>query len=194
MKIFLLVLILIFSVQSWAKADDVRDFEIEEISIGDSLLNHFNENEIKSYYQNATFYKNNAFAVVFVKNKSKKYDRVQVTLKPKDKNHRVFAIEGIIDFDKKIDECKKKKKSIINDINHLFVNYERIDDDKVYAADQTNNSFSYGTWFFLNSGGFISVSCTEMGKEVRKSYGWTDELSIAVTSQELESFLRGDPY
>ena len=45
-----------------------------------------------------------------------------------------------------------------------------------------------------HAGGFISVSCTKMGKEVRKSYGWTDELSIAVTSEELETFLRGDPF
>ena len=41
MRIFLSVLILIFSFQSLTKADDIRDFEIEGISIGDSLLDHF---------------------------------------------------------------------------------------------------------------------------------------------------------
>ena len=57
MRIFLLVLILIFSLQSWTKADDIRDFEIEGMSVGDSLLNHFSKKEIKQnlmldYYQN----------------------------------------------------------------------------------------------------------------------------------------------
>ena len=89
---------------------------------------------------------------------------------------------------------KKKKLSIIEDINHLFTDHERLDDDSTYTADQTKNSFSYTTYFFLNTGGFISVSCTEMGKEVRKSRGWTDELSIAVTSEEMENFLRGNPF
>ena len=30
-----------------AKADDIRDFEIEGMSIGDSLLNYFNKEHIK---------------------------------------------------------------------------------------------------------------------------------------------------
>ena len=47
MRVFLTVFILIFSLQSWAKADDIRDFQIEGISIGDSLLDYFSEEEIK---------------------------------------------------------------------------------------------------------------------------------------------------
>ena len=47
MRVFLAVLVLIFSLQSWTKADDIRDFEIEGISIGDSLLDHLSKNKIK---------------------------------------------------------------------------------------------------------------------------------------------------
>ena len=47
MRAFILFLILIFCFQSWTKADDIRDFEIEGMSIGDSLLNYFSEEEIK---------------------------------------------------------------------------------------------------------------------------------------------------
>ena len=46
MRIFLSVLILIFSLQSWTKADNISEFEIEGISIGDSLLDHFSKEEI----------------------------------------------------------------------------------------------------------------------------------------------------
>ena len=60
MKSLLLILILTFSFQSWSKADDVRDFEIEGISIGDSLLDHFKIKTIKSArkyeYKNTKFY------------------------------------------------------------------------------------------------------------------------------------------
>ena len=38
MKRLLLILILTFSFQTLTKADEIRDFEIEGISIGDSLL------------------------------------------------------------------------------------------------------------------------------------------------------------
>ena len=47
MRVFLAVLVLIFSLQSLTKADDIRDFEIEGMSIGDSLLEYYEEEEIK---------------------------------------------------------------------------------------------------------------------------------------------------
>jgi len=55
MRIFLLVVLLSFNLQSWTKADDVRDFQIEGMSIGDSALIYFNKAELikrKEYYQN----------------------------------------------------------------------------------------------------------------------------------------------
>jgi len=47
MRLFLSILILILNLQSWVKADDVSDFEIEGMSIGDSLLNYMTKKEIE---------------------------------------------------------------------------------------------------------------------------------------------------
>ena len=74
MKVFIAVLVLIFSLQSWTKADDIYDFEIEGMSIGDSLLDYFSEAQIsnskKFYYP-----KSNKFvgilSNIFNKNPSK---------------------------------------------------------------------------------------------------------------------------
>jgi hypothetical protein len=46
MRVFITVLVLIFSLQSWTKADDISEFEIEGMSIGDSALDYFSEDEI----------------------------------------------------------------------------------------------------------------------------------------------------
>ena len=46
MKVFIVALVLFFSLQSWSKADDIRDFEIEGMNIGGSLLNYFSKEEI----------------------------------------------------------------------------------------------------------------------------------------------------
>ena len=51
MRVFIAVLVLIFSLQSWTKADDIRDLEIEGVSIGDSLLDYYSEEEIKNNSQ-----------------------------------------------------------------------------------------------------------------------------------------------
>ena len=51
-RTFIITLILIFGLQSSSMAEDIKDFEIEGISIGDSLLNHFSDSEIKAALDN----------------------------------------------------------------------------------------------------------------------------------------------
>ena len=46
MRGLIAVLVLIFSFQSWTRADDIRDFQIEGMSVGDSLLDYYSEKEI----------------------------------------------------------------------------------------------------------------------------------------------------
>ena len=48
MKRLFLILILTFNFQSGIKADDIRDFEIEGMSIGDSALDFFNKKDISN--------------------------------------------------------------------------------------------------------------------------------------------------
>ena len=49
MRLFIAVIILISNLQSLTKANDIRDFEIEGMSIGDSLLDHFSEDYLDSF-------------------------------------------------------------------------------------------------------------------------------------------------
>ena len=53
MKKLFIIIIIFISFQSLAKAD-VRDFEVEGISVGDSLLDHFYETEITDKTTRAT--------------------------------------------------------------------------------------------------------------------------------------------
>ncbi|WP_415324045.1 hypothetical protein [Candidatus Pelagibacter sp. Uisw_127] len=46
MNRLILILILTLNFQSWTKADDIRDFQIEGMSVGDNLLDHFSKEEI----------------------------------------------------------------------------------------------------------------------------------------------------
>ena len=54
------MLVLIFSLQSKTKADNIRDFQIEGMSIGDSALDYFSEDEIKNNL--VDWYKDNKFS------------------------------------------------------------------------------------------------------------------------------------
>ena len=47
MKNFLIIIVLSLSLMPPAKSDDISDFQIDGVSIGDSLLDHYSEYEIK---------------------------------------------------------------------------------------------------------------------------------------------------
>ena len=63
MKRLILILILTFSFQSFSKADDIRDFEIEGMSIGDSLLGFYSKNEILKKHQKSQ-YPNDKYIII----------------------------------------------------------------------------------------------------------------------------------
>ena len=113
MKRLLLILILTFSFQSLAKADDIKDFQIEGVSIGDSLLDYMTVDEIKIAENNPTYYKNNEFVVIFSKIESEKYDRIQITYKPDDKKFIIHEIQAVIDLEHNFKECTKLKKEVM---------------------------------------------------------------------------------
>ena len=96
MRVFITVLVLIFNLQSWTKADDIRDFQIEGMSIGDNLLNHTNTigitvKDIKSY-KLSFFPKSKKFAGISFKDKGnfKTFEAVQFTIDPK--NFKIYDI------------------------------------------------------------------------------------------------------
>ena len=67
MKRLLLILILTFSFQTLTKADDIRDFEIEGVSIGDSLLDYFSKDQIENNNLKAN-YKNKSIEGLLFQN------------------------------------------------------------------------------------------------------------------------------
>ena len=90
-RIFLTVLILAFSLQSLTKADDIEDFQIEGMSIGDSLLNHFNSSEIENNITDVYNYKKDETFVQtafgdWSGHSFDKYEAIQIEFKKKDWN------------------------------------------------------------------------------------------------------------
>ena len=84
MKKLLLILILTLSFQSWIKADDIRDFEIEGMSIGDSALDYFSEKKILEEFEigkDEYNWTDQKFADVYKYGKVELYDNVNFSVK-----------------------------------------------------------------------------------------------------------------
>ena len=129
MRIFIAVLVLIFNFYSLAKADDIKDFEIEGISIGDSALEFFTKEQIiknsrNDHYTNKKYKPvQNDFFDFF-----KKYDAVDFNFKTNDSKFIIVSLSGVILYDDKdIESCYVKMKEIISDLDNAFSNLEQTD-------------------------------------------------------------------
>ena len=109
MRIFLAIIILILSLQSWTKADDISDFEIEGFRVNDSLLKHFTKEEIKKNTdKNALRNFNGKYSMSNFMSKIGDYDGIQVVYKTSDEQFIALSIAGGI-FYNNFKDCLKKK-------------------------------------------------------------------------------------
>ena len=85
MKILLTLFALLFS--SSVVSEDISDFQIEGMSIGDSALDYFSEEQIKNNLQN--YYDDKTYLVTELEFLSsfKVYDAIQIHFKNSDNNY-----------------------------------------------------------------------------------------------------------
>ena len=112
MKIFIAFLTLILSSQFLVKAEEIKNFEIEGMSIGESALKYFDNQYIKDAinHKNAFKYKDNKFVTIGTINNYEKYDEVGIIIMPNDKNFTIYALEGILNYGNKINKCYEQQQ------------------------------------------------------------------------------------
>ena len=197
MKNLLLILILMLSFQSWTKADDIRDFQIEGMSIGDSLLDYFSEVEIKTNEKKAYVWKTKFLINGFYKHSSFKiYDKVLVTYKKNDKQYLIHALDGQIYYKENIKECYKKKDEIVKDISETLKDAaSKLDvGTKKHKADKSGNSKSTVVEFWFDNGDLARVICTDWSKKFENEKNYWDDLSVIFNSKEYANFLIYEAY
>jgi len=170
MKRLLLILILTFSFQSWAKANDIRDFEIEGMSIGDSLLDFFSEKEIKSR-KKVTYPESDKYYVISLPKQDfyETYDVTQFMLKKNDNKYIIHSVSGKLMYRDQFPECNKKKDKISNEISRETGIKPQIDNGDVLPSDNTGKSISDSVSFFFDNDDQIMIDCTD----------WSDAVNFA---------------
>ena len=190
MRIFITVLVLIFSLQSWTKADDIRDFEIEGISIGDSLLDYFSEEEIKRNLM-SNYYKNNKYtSVEFIRDERfKTYENVEINYLTKDNNYTIESVSGAIFCPNNFSKCKDLEKKIKSDISGQFKNLKKNTYKGSHGADKSGNSkFSHNLFHYKN-GDMIILESVNWSKKITQKNGWTDNINLSTRTNNFNKFL-----
>ena len=192
MKTFLSILIIIFSIQSLSKADDIGEFQIEGISIGRSLLEFGSENEIKNI-KSSKQYKSKY--TVFDADKlieMTNYDYMSVTTKNNDINYIITSVSGIINYEK-LENCLEMQKEIAEQIDGLLNYNEKQENVYPSQRDKSGNSKIHSIVYYFKSypsNEAISINCGHFTNESKIQR----TLKVGAHSEEFAYYLINEAY
>lgn len=187
-KIFLVIIFVLFNFQSLTKADDISDFQIEGMSVGDSLLNFYNEKKIKNSKMNYLKGKRE-FYVVGITEGLNSYEHIDFYLKTGDNKYLIHGLSASIFFSDNYDRCEKKKDEIVEDIKSVFTkvkmkNYGSFSHsyDKSGQSKQTSVSFNVEK-------GAIRIECINWSNKITQKNNWVDNLSVTAINYEATKWI-----
>ena len=204
------LLVLLFSILLLSSpsvfADDISDFQIEGISIGDSLLDYMTEEEIlteieetKDLYSHLN--EPNKYAEVYLWDTSSTYTgglsflvkhnptSKYITNKNRNEKYIILSVRGMIDYIEDFDGCIVKRDEIIEELSMMFPNTQKTEFSSEHSADPSGNSIAEGVYFDFDSGGGIEVSCDNFEETIRIKKNWAEGLSVSLDSKEIINWL-----
>jgi hypothetical protein len=186
-----LVLVLIFSLQSWTKADDISDFQIEGISIGDSALDFFSINEIKNNSMN--FFKSKRFTPVQNDQLSffTTYDAVDFVYRTGDKEYIIHELAGVLYYENNVEDCYVKLREIETEMDKIFP-FTKKNPEMTFKHrnDPTQKSLVTDIEYVFNNGDSVQLACYDYSEE----HGSQDHLSVALATKEIYDFYINEAY
>ena len=181
-RLSLYLFLILFTLQTPSQADDIRDFQIEGMSVGDSALNYFTKDELKNT-EKVNYPGSDKF---YMTTPEKEYDiYVQVTFhfKKNDAKYIIASLKGYLDFPNQLEACKKKKKEIVAEISSVITSSKEEEYDSQYKQLDDGKSIAYVSDFIVN-GGEIRVWCENWSKETEIKRNWIDGLAVSAGSSE----------
>jgi len=188
-----------------AHTDNIKDYKIENISIGDSALDYFNESELENGELDWFNYSYKDFATSLVPGKGI-YDWFKISYKSDDDNFIIEGLVGIVLKEKYEDiKCNEEIDSAALNISGLFKNTKR-SKKKLYKVDynprkvfqeasQSGKSTATSISFNFKNKGEIILSCYDMDKATNqidspiKDINQFDSFRIDIRSKVFKNYL-----
>ena len=191
MKKLLTIIILSLCFITSSKADDISDFQIDGISIGDSALDYFSESRIKKNMR-TDWPKSTKFSRSFGLKLSNMttYDDIMIMFKTNDKKYKISAISGGIFF-KNFKDCYPRKNQIKSEIMKQFSDLKHNSEKKTHSLDKKSSVDVTYIWF---KEGFIEIACYDWSNKIEKERGYKDHLKVSLNSGEFKKWLNTEAY
>ncbi len=194
MKKFLAIIILSLSLITPSKSDDIRDFQIEGMSIRDSLLDYVTKEEINNLAYR--WYPKKKYKVLYNFNlKLKTFEVLEIVVKSGDQNYTIQQIVGGFFYRENFSNCYKKQNEIALDIQDLFdKDVKKKSYEKDHSADKTGESKNNTIQFTFKTKDVIRVSCYDWSEKITKEKNWVDSLRVSILGANFRNWINNKAY
>ena len=183
-----------------SKANDIRDLQIEGMSVGDSLLDYFdkefivkNKADVYDYIETQKFFMSGFYNERDNLDFSD-YDGIQVHYKSNDQRYIIYGISGKIfrNYHKNINACYLKQDEILQNLKSVF---KDLDKSSYYTlshpADKSGKSKVRIIDLLLEdskgkSTGTLSIECYYWHKDTN----YISNLKVVINDMELNRWLK----
>ena len=187
MKKLLVIIALSLCFITPSHADDIRDFQIEGMNVGESLLDYFNEDEIKNNL--VLWYKNNKMRTTEMTSpKFKVYRVVHLSYKNNDKNYIINNISGELKLNK--NDCANTMNEINEEFKKIFENYKIKNETIKHPIDKSGKSIVTEIGYHFDNGDVAVVQCYNMSKKTIYPSG----LKLQLAKREFANWLSLEAY
>ena len=184
-KLFTYLILIILSFSASTYADDILDFEIDGMSIGDSLLNYFSKDKILNARNYDEYPSDMKFRIIDIYPDNKFYEAIQFYYIPGDEKFIIQSLNGR-KFFSDINSCYTEKKKIEKVLSSQFDNatINRQKKEK-HMDDPTGKSTYTATFFNFEGEGRGSVTCYDWYKDT----GYNTSISVSIQSKSVANWV-----
>ena len=203
---FLGFVFLVLLTSTNAYTDNIKDFKIENISIGDSALDYFTESQLDNSELDWFNYSYKEYSTSLLPGRGI-YDWFKITYKNEDYNYIIEGLVGIVvkkNYEE--DKCNKQLDSTALNLSKFFKNTKSeekktyrvvYDPSKIFQETNLSGKSKLTSIFFdFKQEGKIILSCYDMDKETNeidspiKDINQFDTFRIDVRSKNLLNHLK----
>ena len=197
MKIVIILFIIFFTTPIWS--DEITNFQIEGMSVRDSLLKYYTENEILNNIEDNSYDDDEFYQVYLTDSNFKTYEGLQINLMKGDNNFIIYSISGGLFFENDIENCKNKLNEIVNQISQLLVNAKKTDSGTYDTQfDPTGESKTTAVYFEIGEYDqgidTIMIYCSDWSKRIEQELNWTDSLRVSIDTKEYDFWINNKAY
>ena len=203
-KLFVLLFSLFLLSSTSVFADDISDFKIEGIGIGDSLLDYMTEDEIlkeikKTHNWYSYLNEPNKYSEIYLFKDFPTYDSLSFFVKNNSVNqyvtdinekYTILFVRGLIDYIEDFDSCIQKRNEIAEVITEMFPDARIVENFGSHPHDPSGDSILDEVVFKLDSGEEMNSQCNNWEETFRVKNNYSEGLSIVILTEEISSWFQ----